>query len=45
MFRYCDVLTFGCSTICHFSGNASAMKKLAAWNFEDLLQVINMILP
>lgn len=30
---------FGSSTIRHFSNNASEMKKLAAHDFEDLLQV------
>jgi hypothetical protein len=37
--RYRQVPTFGRSTIRHFSENASGMKKLAARNFEDLLQV------
>ncbi|KAF8238212.1 hypothetical protein L208DRAFT_1243269, partial [Tricholoma matsutake] len=32
------VPTFGQDMICKFSNNASAMKKLAAWDFEDLLQ-------
>ena len=36
---YRQVPTFGRSTIRHFSENASGMKKLAARNFEDLLQV------
>jgi hypothetical protein len=31
--------TFGSSTIRHFATNASEMKKLAARDFEDLLQV------
>ena len=39
MFRYRQVPTFGTSTIRWFSGNASGMKKLAARDFEDLLQV------
>jgi len=30
---------FGHGTICHFPSNASEMKKLAARDFEDLLQV------
>jgi len=34
------VPTFGCGTIRRFSSNASAMKKLAARDFEDLLQVL-----
>lgn len=33
------VPTFGRSTIRRFASNASEMKKLAARNFEDLLQV------
>jgi hypothetical protein len=37
--RYRQVPTFGRSTIRRFSENASAMKKVAARNFEDLLQV------
>ena len=37
--RYRQVPTFGRSTIRRFSENASGMKKLAARNFEDLLQV------
>jgi hypothetical protein len=37
--RYRQVPTFGRSTIRHFSENASGMKKLAARDFEDLLQV------
>ncbi|KAJ7364427.1 hypothetical protein DFH08DRAFT_731010 [Mycena albidolilacea] len=36
--RYRMVPTFGRSTIRRFVNNASAMKKLAARNFEDLLQ-------
>jgi hypothetical protein len=31
---------FGKGTIRRFSNNASAMKKLAAQDFEDLLQVV-----
>lgn len=37
--RYCLVPSFGRSTIQKFSSNASEMKKLAARNYEDLLQV------
>jgi hypothetical protein len=37
--RYRQVPTFGNAVIRRFSNNASAMKKLAARNFEDLLQV------
>ncbi|KAF9555172.1 hypothetical protein CPC08DRAFT_643236, partial [Agrocybe pediades] len=36
--RYRRVSTFGRSTIRRFSNNASGMKKLAARDFEDLLQ-------
>ncbi|KAF7359835.1 hypothetical protein MVEN_00708900 [Mycena venus] len=36
--RYRQVPTFGQATIRRFTNNASAMKKLAARNFEDLLQ-------
>ncbi|KIN94465.1 hypothetical protein M404DRAFT_35030 [Pisolithus tinctorius Marx 270] len=38
MHRYRQVPTFGRDTICKFSNNASVMKKLAARDFEDLLQ-------
>jgi len=38
-FRYRQVSTFGHGTIRHFPSNASEMKKLAARDFEDLLQV------
>lgn len=37
--RFRAVPTFGRSTIRKFTENASAMKKLAARNYEDLLQV------
>jgi hypothetical protein len=37
--RYRQVPTFGRGTIRRFDSNASAMKKLAARDFEDLLQV------
>ena len=40
--RYRAVPTFGRSTIRRFTENASAMKKLAARNYEDLLQVSNV---
>jgi len=39
VFRYRDVPTFGSGTIRKFSTNVSAMKKLAARDFEDILQV------
>src|SRR6267378_873060 len=35
--------TFGSSTIRRFASNASEMKKLAARDFEDLIQVSDMI--
>lgn len=37
---YRTVPTFGKSTIRSFSNNASGMKKLAARDYEDLLQVL-----
>ena len=37
--RYQQVPTFGRGTIQRFSSNVSAMKKVAAQDFEDLLQV------
>ena len=37
--RFRQISTFGRDTIRKFSNNASAMKKLAARDFEDLLQV------
>ena len=37
--QYQQVPTFGRSTIRRFSENMSGMKKLAARNFKDLLQV------
>ena len=37
--RFRAVPTFGRSTIRQFTENASAMKKLAARDYEDLLQV------
>ena len=37
--RYRKVPTFGRGTIRHFASNASGMKKLAARDYEDLLQV------
>jgi len=39
--RYRSIPPFGCATICKFHNNASAMKKLAARDFEDLLQVLH----
>ena len=37
--RFCMVPTFGKGTIWKFSNNVSEMKKLAACDFEDILQV------
>ena len=37
--RYRQVPTFGRGTVRRFSSNASAMKRLAGRDFEDLLQV------
>ena len=37
--RFRMVPTFGKDTIRKFSNNVSEMKKLAAWDFEDILQV------
>ena len=39
MIRFRDMPTFGLSTIRRFATNASEVKKLAARDFEDLLQV------
>jgi len=38
-YRYRQIPTFGRGTIRRFHKNASAMKRLAARDFEDLLQV------
>ncbi len=40
MISYRSMPTFGSSTIRRFATNASEMKKLAARDFEDLLQVV-----
>ena len=39
LLRYHQVDTFGRSTIQHFDQNMSALKQLAARNYEDALQV------
>ena len=39
IYRYRDIPTFGCDTIRKFVRNVSGMSKLAARDFEDLLQV------
>lgn len=38
-YRFRQVPTFGRDTIRKFGGSVSAMKKLAARDFEDILQV------
>jgi hypothetical protein len=43
-FRYRRVPTFGRGTIRRFSHNASSMTKLAARDFEDLLQVSALVI-
>jgi hypothetical protein len=40
--RYRQIPTFGGGTIRRFNRNASGMKKLAARDFEDLLQVCGL---
>jgi hypothetical protein len=42
--RYRQIPTFGRDTIRKFTNNASGMKKLAARDFEDLLQVLGFSL-
>ena len=42
--QYRDIPTFGRSTIRRFGENVSSMKKLAAQNFEDILQVHKIFL-
>lgn len=42
--RFRQVPSFGTDTIRHFRDNPSEMKKLAARNFEDILQVCEYIL-
>ncbi|KAA1477321.1 hypothetical protein DENSPDRAFT_828693 [Dentipellis sp. KUC8613] len=42
--RYRSVPRFGSSTIRPFSNDAAAMKKLAARDFEDLLQVCSLLI-
>jgi hypothetical protein len=44
-FRYRQVPTFGQDTIRRFSKNASDMRRIAARDFEDLLQVGDFFLP
>ena len=43
--RYRDIPTFGRDTIRKFSRNTSEMKKLAARDWEDILQVRNIHSP
>lgn len=40
---YRQLPTFGSDTIRQFSANASEMKKMAARDYEDLLQVVKLI--
>jgi hypothetical protein len=40
--RFCQIPTFGKGTIRQFSNNVSQMQKLAARDFEDILQVSNI---
>ena len=42
MYRYRDIPTFGRDTIRKFVKNVSGMSKLAARDFEDLLQVYHL---
>jgi len=42
--RFRDVPTFGRGTIRRFTDNVSDMKKLAAQDFEDILQVISILI-
>jgi hypothetical protein len=44
-FRYRLIAPFGKDTIRRFANNASQMKKLAGYHFEDLLQVWRAIFP
>ena len=44
-FRYCLVPRFGRDGIRKFAANPSEMKKMAAHNFEDLLQVSLQLSP
>ena len=41
--RYCQVPTFGRDTIRKFRASVSELKKMAARDFEDLLQVFVLI--
>ena len=42
---YRQISTFGHGTIRKFAANSSEMKKLAARDFEDLLQVLSIPSP
>ncbi|KAJ3803938.1 hypothetical protein F5876DRAFT_53973 [Lentinula aff. lateritia] len=44
-FRFRSVPTFGCGTIRRFVNNVSELKKLAARDYEDLLQVCSAFYP
>lgn len=41
--RFREVPTFGRDTIRRFTRNSSELKKMAAWNYEDFLQVCDLI--
>lgn len=43
--RFRQVPTFGRDTIQCFSNNTSDLKGMAARNYEDLLQVCNVVVP
>ncbi|KAG6872011.1 hypothetical protein C0995_013927 [Termitomyces sp. Mi166 len=36
--KFQNIPTFGCDTICKFSNDIAGLKKLAAWDYEDILQ-------
>ena len=42
--RFCNIPTFGRGTIRCFVNNVSDMKKLAGQDFEDILQVILILI-
>ena len=42
--RFRDVPTFGRGTIRRFANNVSEMKKLAGRDFENILQVISIVM-
>lgn len=42
-YRFRLIPTFGRDTIRRFSRNSSELKKMAAWNYEDFLQVCHSV--